>query len=102
MSAEGRRETCCGQVRCPATADLTLEHEAVLEAVQGLDRSPDRCVSAARRSNIPSANLGWERRTSQMKTLKNVSTEMALHLTYNMKRTMSILRVGDLMEALRI
>ena len=33
-----------------------------------------------------------------MKTLKNVSTEMALHvLAYNMKRVMSILGVGGLM-----
>ena len=38
----------------------------------------------------------------QMKTLKNVSTEMALHvLAYNMKRAMSILGVGGLMEAIR-
>jgi hypothetical protein len=38
----------------------------------------------------------------QMKTLKNVSTEMALHvLAYNMKRIMSILGVGGLIEAIR-
>jgi hypothetical protein len=38
----------------------------------------------------------------QMKTLKNVNTEMALHvLAYNMKRVMSILGVGGLMEAIR-
>jgi hypothetical protein len=38
----------------------------------------------------------------QMKTLKNVSTEMALHvLAYNMKRVMRILGVGGLMEAIR-
>jgi hypothetical protein len=37
-----------------------------------------------------------------MKTLKNVSTEMALHvLAYNMKRVMRILGVGGLMEAIR-
>lgn len=37
-----------------------------------------------------------------MKTLKNVSTEMALHvLAYNMKRLMRILGVGGLMEAIR-
>ena len=39
----------------------------------------------------------------QMKTLKNVSTEMALHvLAYNMKRVIQILGVGALMEAIRI
>jgi hypothetical protein len=38
----------------------------------------------------------------QMKTLNNVSTEMALHvLAYNMKRVMSILGVAELMEAIR-
>jgi len=38
----------------------------------------------------------------QMKTLKNVGTEMALHvLAYNMKRVISILGVGGLMQAIR-
>jgi len=38
----------------------------------------------------------------QMKTLKNVGTEMALHvLAYNMKRVMNILGVGGLIEAIR-
>ena len=38
----------------------------------------------------------------QMKTLKNVGTEMALHvLAYNIKRVISILGVGGLMEAIR-
>jgi hypothetical protein len=38
----------------------------------------------------------------QMKTLKNVGTEMALHvLAYNMKRVISILGVGGLMEEIR-
>jgi hypothetical protein len=37
-----------------------------------------------------------------MKTLKNVGTEMALHvLAYNMKRVISNLGVGGLMEAIR-
>jgi hypothetical protein len=38
----------------------------------------------------------------QMKTLKNVGTEMALHvLAYNMKRVISILGVGGLMKAIQ-
>jgi hypothetical protein len=38
----------------------------------------------------------------QLKTLRPVSTEMALHvLAYNMKRVMRILGVGGLMEAIR-
>ena len=37
-----------------------------------------------------------------MKRLKNVRTEMALHvLAYNMKRVMRILGVAGLMEAIR-
>ena len=38
----------------------------------------------------------------QMKTLKRVSTEMALHvLAYNLKRVMNILGIGPLMAAMR-
>jgi len=38
----------------------------------------------------------------QMKTLKHVGTEMALHvLAYNIKRVISILGVGGLIEAIR-
>ena len=38
----------------------------------------------------------------QMKTLKHVGSEMALHiLAYHMKRVMRILGVGRLMEAIR-
>ena len=38
----------------------------------------------------------------QIKTLKNVGTEMALHvLAYNMKRVINILGVGGLKEAIR-
>jgi hypothetical protein len=38
----------------------------------------------------------------QMKTLKNVGTEMALHvMAYNMKRVMRIFGVGGLIEAIR-
>ena len=37
-----------------------------------------------------------------MKTLKHVGSEMALHvLAYNMKRVISILGVGGLMEAIQ-
>jgi hypothetical protein len=41
-------------------------------------------------------------RIRRQETLKHVSTEMALHvLAYNMKRVMSILGVGCLMDAIR-
>ena len=38
----------------------------------------------------------------QMKTLKNVRTEMALHvLAYNLKRVMNIMGIGPLMAAIK-
>jgi transposase len=38
----------------------------------------------------------------QMRTLKNVATEMALHvLDYNLKRVMTILAIGPLIAAIR-
>ena len=38
----------------------------------------------------------------QMRTLKRVATEMALHvLAYNLKRAMSILGIERLMDAMR-
>ena len=68
----------------------------------------DACNQKARgvSEKVPFAPLdllAWMGSTHfQMKTLKNVSTEMALHvLAYNMKRMMRILGVGGLMEAIR-
>ncbi len=38
----------------------------------------------------------------QMRTLKNVRTEMALHvLAYNIKRTMAIIGIGPLMAVIK-
>jgi ribosome-associated toxin RatA of RatAB toxin-antitoxin module len=80
------------------TADLTLEHEAVLEAVQArLDRNPDKMRVRRQTVEHPFGTIkSWMGSTHfQMKTLKHVSTEMALHvLAYNMKRLMHILGVG--------
>ena len=37
-----------------------------------------------------------------MRTLKNVATEMALHvLAYNLKRVMAIMGIGPLMAAIK-
>src|SRR5712671_4938265 len=81
------------------------EHEAVLEAVQArLDRNPDKMRERRQTVEHPFGTIkSWMGATHfQMKTLKNVSTEMALHvLAYNMKRVMQILGVGALMEAIR-
>jgi hypothetical protein len=81
------------------------EHEAVLEAVQArLDRNPAKMRLRRQTVEHPFGTIkSWMGSTHfQMKTLKHVSTETALHvLAYNMKRVISILGVGGLMEAIR-
>ena len=81
------------------------EHEAVLEAVQArLDRNPAKMRLRRQTVEHPFGTIkSWMGSTHfQMKTLKHVGTEMALHvLAYNMKRVMSILGVGGLIEAIR-
>jgi transposase len=81
------------------------EHEAVLEAVQArLERNPTKMRERRQTVEHPFGTIkSWMGATHfQMKTLKNVSTEMALHvLAYNMKRVMRILGVGGLIEAIR-
>jgi hypothetical protein len=70
-----------------------------------LDRNPEKMRLRRQTVEHPFGTIkSWMGATHfQMKTLKNVSTEMALHvLAYNMKRAMSILGVGGLMEAIRI
>ena len=58
-----------------------------------------RCVSGVRRSRIK-ARMGATH--FLMKTLKRVSTEMALHvLAYNLTRVMNILGTGPLIAAIR-
>ena len=81
------------------------EHEAVLEAVQArLDRNPAKMRLRRQTVEHPFGTIkSWMGSTHfQMKTLKHVGTEMALHvLAYNMKRVISILGVGALREAIR-
>ena len=69
-----------------------------------LDRNPDKMRVRRQTVEHPFGTIkSWMGATHfQMKTLKNVGTEMALHvLAYNMKRVISILGVGGLMEAIR-
>jgi hypothetical protein len=80
------------------------EHERVLEAVQRrLDEHPEKMCQRRETVEHPFGTIkSWMGSTHfQMKTLKHVGTEMALHvLAYNMKRVMRILGVGGLMEAI--
>lgn len=81
------------------------EHESVLESAQcRLDQKPE--MMRLRRQTIehPFGTLkAWMGATHFLtKILKNVSTEMSLHvLTYNMKRVMNILGTKHLIQAMR-
>ncbi|MDH3743371.1 MAG: IS1182 family transposase [Hyphomicrobiales bacterium] len=81
------------------------EHEHVLEAVQRrLDAHPDKMRQRRETVEHPFGTIKmWMGSTHfLMKRLKNVRTEMALHvLAYNLKRVMSILGIRPLMAAIR-
>jgi transposase len=100
--------------RCPIKAQCTTgdyrriarwEHEAVLDAMQTrLEQMPQ--ASRIRRQTVEhvfGTLKAWMGATHfLMKTLRNVSTEMSLHvLAYNLKRAMQIVGIGPLMEAIR-
>lgn len=81
------------------------EHEDLLEAMQKrLDLAPDSMRIRRQTVEHPFGTLkSWMGSTHFLtKTLKNVSTEMSLHvLAYNMKRAMNILGTPALLEAIR-
>lgn len=80
------------------------EHETTIDALENrMDHQPE--MMRVRRSTVehPFGTLkSWMGYTHfKMKRLKHVSTEMSLHiLAYNMKRTMNILGVNGLIEAI--
>src|SRR6187399_732625 len=101
-------QTCALKGQCTTGKERRIsrwEHEAVLESVQArLDRNPTKMRLRRQTVEHPFGTIkSWMGSTHfQMKTLKHVGTEMALHvLAYNMKRVISILGVGGLMEAIR-
>ena len=81
------------------------EHEHILEDVQQrLDEHPE--MMRIRRETVehPFGTIKyWMGYTHfQMKTLKRVATEMALHvLAYNLKRVINIIGIGALIDALQ-
>ncbi len=81
------------------------QHEHVVEAVQKrLDEHPEKMRERRETAEHPFGTLKfWMGATHfQMKTLKRVSTEMALHvLAYNLKRVMRILGIDGLIMAMR-
>ena len=81
------------------------QHEHILEAVQRrLDEHPEKMRQRRETVEHPFGTIkSWMGSTHfQMKTLKRVGTEMALHvLAYNLKRVMNIMGIAPLMAAMR-
>ncbi len=80
------------------------EHESVLEAVERrLEEQPEKMAQRRATVEHPFGTIkSWMGYTHfQTKTLKRVSTEMALHvLAYNLKRVISIMGIGPLIAAI--
>ena len=100
--------TCPIKSQCTTGKERRIsrwEHEAVLDQVQQrMDKNPDKMRVRRETAEHPFGTIkSWMGSTHfQMKTLKNVATEMALHvLAYNMKRVMAILGVSGLIAAIR-
>ena len=81
------------------------EHEHLLEEVERrLDENPDKMRTRRQTAEHPFGTLkSWMGYTHfQMKTLKNVRTEMALHvLAYNIKRVITIIGTASLIAAIK-
>lgn len=82
------------------------EHEEVLDAVQQrLDEHPEKMRQRRETVEHPFGTIkSWMGYTHfQMKTLKHVGTEMALHvLAYNLKRVINIIGIRPLIAAMQV
>ncbi len=99
---------CAIKHRCTTGKERRVtrwEHEHVLEAVQQrLDEHPEKMRQRRETVEHPFGTIkSWMGSTHfQMKTLRRVGTEMALHvLAYNLKRAMTILGIAPLIAAMR-
>ncbi len=99
---------CTIKHRCTTGKERRItrwEHEHLLDEVQErLDQHPEKMRQRRETVEHPFGTIKmWMGSTHfLMKRLRNVRTEMALHvLAYNLKRVMNILGVGPLMEAMR-
>jgi transposase len=99
---------CAIKSRCTTSKERRItrwEHEAVIDAMQKrLDRAPKSMRIRRATVEHPFGTLkAWMGATHfKTRTLKNVSTEMSLHvLAYNLKRLIAILGVRPLIEAMR-
>ena len=100
-------QSCAIKDRCTTGKERRItrwQHEHVLEGVQRrLDEQPEKMRQRRETVEHPFGTIkAWMGSTHfQMKTLSRVGTEMALHvLAYNLKRVMSILGIGALIEAI--
>ena len=102
------RRTCAIKARCTTSLHRRItrwEHEDVVDAVQRrLDRDPD--AMRTRRKTVEhvfGTVKAWMGSTHfRMRRLKNVATEMSLHvLAYKLKRAIAILGAGPLIAAIR-
>ena len=100
--------TCAIKHRCTTGRERRItrwQHEHVLEAVERrLDEHPEKMRQRRETAEHPFGTIkSWMGATHfQMKTLKRVRTEMALHvLAYNLKRVMNIMGVDPLIAAMR-
>jgi len=102
-------QTCALKDKCTTGKERRItrwEHEHVLEAVQRrLDEHPEKMRQRRETVEHPFGTIKyWMGYTHfQMKTLKRVSTEMALHvLAYNLKRVMNIMGIVPLIAAMSV
>ena len=102
-------QACPLKPQCTPSVERRItrwEHEAVIDAMQRrMDLAPQSPMKLRRRIvEHPFGTIkAWMGSTHfLMKRLKNVRTEISLHiLAYNLKRVMQILGAGPLMAAIR-
>ena len=100
-------QTCAIRGQCTTAKERRItrwEHEDILDAVQQrLDEHPEKMRQRRETVEHPFGTIKlWMGYTHfQMKTLKRVGTEMALHvLAYNLKRVMNIIGIAPLIAAI--
>jgi transposase len=100
--------TCALKAKCTPAKERRVtrwEHEAVLEAMQArLDRKPDAMrIRRATVEHVFGTLKAWMGATHfRTRTCEKVSTEMSLQvLAYNLRRTIQLLGVQPLIQAMR-
>ena len=101
-------QDCTLKTKCTTGKERRItrwEHEHILDEVQQrLDQHPEKMKQRRETVEHPFGTIkSWMGYTHfQMKTLKHVGTEMALHvLAYNLKRVINIIGIRPLMAAMK-